>query len=136
MEKGYVYWSGDISPDYTPIEAGLGFRVHLKSGGDFIGRQALVRQKKEGPERRLCTFVCDEKLPLFGGETILKNGQTVSLVTSQGYGHSVGKMIMMGYLPAAYWDETDFEVELFGDHVNIRRVDGPLYDADNLRLKH
>jgi len=84
----------------------------------------------------LCTFVCDEKLSLFGGETILKNGQTVSLVTSQGYGHSVGKMIMMGYLPATQWDETDFEVELFGDHFNIRRVDGPLYDADNLRLKN
>ncbi len=70
MEKGYLYWSGDITPDYTPIEAGLGFRVHLKSGGDFIGRDALARQKETGPARRLCTFTCDTRLPLHGGETV------------------------------------------------------------------
>ena len=89
MEKGYVYWSGDISPDYTPIEAGLGFRVHLKSKGDFLGRQVLEDQKANGPSRRLCTFVTDENLPLTGGEAILRGDQVVSLATSVGYGWSV-----------------------------------------------
>ncbi len=135
MEKGYLYWSGDISPDYTPIEAGLGFRVHLKTGGDFIGKAVLAQQKQGGLTRKLCTFVSPQKLPLFGGETILKDGKTVSLVTSLAYGHSVGKMIMMGYLPRVCWDETEFEVELFGDHFSITRVEGPLYDAQNARLK-
>jgi len=64
LEKGYLYWSGDISPDYTPIEAGLGFRGHLKSGGDFIGREGLAQQKQDGPKRRLCTFVTEARLPL------------------------------------------------------------------------
>ena len=45
MEKGYLYWSSDITPDYTPLEAGLDFRVHLKSKGDFIGKEALIKQK-------------------------------------------------------------------------------------------
>jgi len=135
MEKGYLYWSADISPDYTPYEAGLGFRVHLKSGGEFIGRDALVRQKQDGISRKLCTFVSEKKLPLYGGETILKDGQTVSLVTSQGYGHSVQKMIMFAYLPADLWEETAFEVEVFGDRHKITRVSGPLYDPQNLRLK-
>ena len=89
MEKGYVYWSGDISPDYTPIEAGLGFRVHLMSKGDFLGRQVLEDQKANGPSRRLCTFVTDENLPLTGGEAILRGDQVVSLATSVGYGWSV-----------------------------------------------
>ncbi|HZF36979.1 MAG TPA: FAD-dependent oxidoreductase, partial [Candidatus Angelobacter sp.] len=40
MEKGYLYWSSDITPDYTPFEAGLGFRVSLRKG-EFIGRDAL-----------------------------------------------------------------------------------------------
>ena len=47
MEKGYLYWSGDISPDYNPYEAGLGFCVALDKG-DFIGRDALARIKAEG----------------------------------------------------------------------------------------
>ncbi|MFK7853658.1 MAG: FAD-dependent oxidoreductase [Granulosicoccus sp.] len=135
MEKGYVYWSGDVSPDYSPYEAGLGFRVHLDSGGDFIGREALAAQFKAGPGRKLCTFTCDEKLPLFGGETILENGQTLSLVTSQGYGYSVKKMIMFGYLPDSHLDKKDFSVEVFGEPHKITRVDGPLYDPRNLRLK-
>jgi len=135
MEKGYLYWSGDISPDYTPIEAGLGARVHLKSGGDFIGRDVLARQKAEGAARRLCTFVTEEKLPLFGGETLLKDGQVVSLVTSQGYGHSVGRAIMYGYLERALWGEAAFEVEVFGQRHAVTRVDGPLYDPTNDRLK-
>ena len=44
MEKGYLYWSGDISPDYSPLEAGLGFRVHFDLKGEFLGRQALESQ--------------------------------------------------------------------------------------------
>ena len=68
MEKGYVYWSGDITPDYTPIEAGLSFRVHLKSKGNFIGRDVLASQKSGDLERKLCTFVSAENLPLTGGE--------------------------------------------------------------------
>ena len=135
MEKGYLYWSGDISPDYTPVEAGLATRVHLKSGGDFIGREVLVRQKAGGAARRVCTFVTEDKLPLFGGETLLKDGKVVSLVTSQGYGHSVGRMIMYGYLPRDLWAETGFEVEVFGQRHPVTRVEGPLYDPGNERLK-
>ncbi|MBN9673890.1 GcvT family protein [Roseibium aggregatum] len=135
LEKGYLYWSGDISPDYTPIEAGLGFRVHLKSGGDFIGRGVLEMQKTEGPSRKLCTFVTEAKLPLYGGETILHEGETVSLATSAGFGHTVGKTIIFGYLPSALWGQEVFEVEVFGDRHAIQRVDGPLYDPENEKLK-
>src|SRR3546814_12977653 len=67
LEKGYVYWSADVTPDYTPYEAGLGFRVRLKSKGDFIGRAALEKQKAEGARRRLCTFTAEEAMPVFGG---------------------------------------------------------------------
>ncbi|WP_306115705.1 MULTISPECIES: FAD-dependent oxidoreductase [unclassified Roseovarius] len=135
LEKGYLYWSGDISPDYTPIEAGLGFRVHLKSGGNFIGREALSEQKANGPDRRISTFVTDTKLPLYGGETIIHDGQTVSLATSAGFGHSVGQTILYGYLDKALWARTDFEVEVFGTRHPVRRIDGPVYDPDNTRLK-
>ncbi|GAA6150206.1 FAD-dependent oxidoreductase [Pseudooceanicola nitratireducens] len=135
LEKNYVYWSGDLTPDYTPIEAGLGFRVHLKAKGDFIGREVLEKQKAEGPKEMLCTFVTEADLPMSGGEPILFNGKTVSLATSAGRGYTVGKTILLGYLPKELVAETDFECVVFGDTHAIKRVDGPVYDAENNRLK-
>ena len=135
MEKGYLYWSADITPDYTPIEAGLGFRVHLKSKGDFIGRAVLERQKAQGVTRRLFTFSSPDRLPLYGGETILHGGQVVSLATSAAYGATTGRTILYGYLEEAFWGQREFELEAFGDIYPIRREDAPLYDPDNARLK-
>lgn len=135
LEKGYLYWSSDISPDDTPVEAGLGARVHLKSKGDFCGRAVLEAQKTAGPDRRLCTFVTDRKLPLYGGETILRGDRVVSLASSAGFGHTVGKTIIFGYLSATDAAATDFEVEVFGDRYKVSRVEGPLYDPNSERLK-
>ena len=135
MEKGYLYWSSDISPDCNPYEAGLGGRVHLKSKGDFIGRDALEEVRRSGTSRRLCTFISDESLPLHGGETILVDGDVASLVSSAGYGHTIGRTIMMGYLPVETDTDARFSVEAFGDRFVIERVQGPLYDRQNARLK-
>lgn len=135
LEKGYVYWSSDVTPDYSPIEAGLGFRVHLKAKADFIGRSVLEKQREEGPERVLCTFVSDEDFPAAGGETILHNGAVVSLATSAGRGFTVEKNIFFGYLPATLAGETAFECESMGEIYPITRVDGPVYDPQNERLK-
>lgn len=135
LEKGYVYWSADVTPDYTPYEAGLGFRVHLKSKGDFIGRAALERQKAAGVERRLCTFTAEGELPVFGGETIVKDGRVVGLVSSGGFGTTVGKTVLYGYLPSELAGERDFEIEALGEHYPARCVEGPLYDPGNARLK-
>ena len=135
MEKGYVYWSGDISPDYTPYEAGLGFRVHLKSKGDFIGRAALEAQRAQGVARRLCTFTTEANLPLTGGETIRAGEDVVSLVTSAAWGPTVGRTILRGYLAREHWDREAFTLEVFGERHAIRQVEGPLYDPRNERLK-
>ncbi|TDT77392.1 dimethylglycine oxidase [Litoreibacter halocynthiae] len=135
LEKGYLYWSADITPDYTPIEAGLGFRVHLKTKSDFIGRAVLEHQKANGTDKHLCTFVCDSQLPTTGGETIVKDGRTVSVATSAGFGYSVGKTIIFGYLPSDLSEERDFELEVFGERHKITRVFGPQYDPQNTRLK-
>lgn len=139
MEKGYLYWSADITPDYTPIEAGLGFRVHLKSGGDFTGRHVLQAQKTAGAntgvERQLCCFTSKDDLPLYGGETIFYGEQVVSLVTSGAYGHTLGQTILFGYLPTKLTEQTNFTLEAFGTPYAIQRVNAPLYDPSNDRLK-
>jgi glycine cleavage system aminomethyltransferase T/glycine/D-amino acid oxidase-like deaminating enzyme len=135
MEKGYLYWSADITPDYTPLEAGLGFRVHLNTVSDFIGRDVLQTQKQTGPTRQLCCFTSPDHLPLYGGETILHEGKVVSLVTSAAFGHTVGKTILYGYLSTGLAGRTAFALEAFGTSYPITRVTAPLYDPANSRLK-
>ncbi len=134
IEKGYVYWSAEVTPDDTPFEAGLGFRVKLAKP-DFIGRDALLRQKQDGVRRRLATFVLERPLPVMGGETILLDDRPVGVTTSGNFGHTLGRSIAMGYLPAELFDRRDFTIECFRDTSPAERCDGPLYDPENLRLK-
>jgi len=134
MEKGYLYWSSDITPDYTPFEAGLGFRVSLKKG-DFIGRDALVKAKAAGPQQRLCTFTLESFAGAVGGECILRNGKVLGVTTSGNFGHTVGKPIAYGYIPIEETAHRDFTIEVFGEPIAAIRHDGALYDSKNERLK-
>ncbi len=135
MEKGYLYWSADIGPDYSPYEAGLGGRVHLKSKDDFIGRAALEVQKREEVSRRLCRFTSEQPLPLYGGEPILFEGEAVSLVCSAAYGHTLRSTIINAYLPNELLAQREFELEAFGERSKILRSEDTIFDPENQRLK-
>jgi len=134
LEKGYLYWSTDITPDTSPIEAGLAGRVHLQSKGDFIGRAVLKQQKTHGASRHLTCFTADGNLPVHGGETILAGGRVVSLASSAGFGYTIGKTIVYGYLEATETD-TGFELEVFGERYLLQRVQAPLHDPEMKCLK-
>lgn len=134
MEKGYLYWSGDISPDYNPYEAGLGFCVALEKG-DFIGRDALRKIKAAGVERKLCSFTIDGFAPLHGGEAILLDGKIVSSTTSTGFGHTLGKTIAFGYLSSEIVGHDEFIIEAFGKGYRATRGPRCLYDARMERLR-
>ncbi len=134
MEKGYLYWSGDISPDYNPYEAGLGFCVALDKS-DFIGREALAEIKAASLTRKLCSFTIDGFAPLHGGETILHGGRVVGSTTSVGYGHTLSKTIAFGYLPMEIAGQKDFVIEAFGKAHKAQRGPRCLYDAKMERLK-
>ncbi|MCI0539703.1 MAG: FAD-dependent oxidoreductase, partial [Verrucomicrobiales bacterium] len=97
LEKGYRAWGNELSPDDTPLEAGLGFAICWEKS--FIGRETLLRQRQLGLSRRLSTFLLDEPEPvLWGGEPILMNGEAVGYTTSGSYGHTLGAAIGMGYV--------------------------------------
>ena len=134
MEKGYLYWSTDITPDYNPIEAGLGFRVHLKSKGDFIGRKVLERLKSEGPDKKMCTFTLEKPANVFGGEAILRGGKVIGVTTSGNFGHTIGKPIVFGYLPIEHAAETEFEIEAFCERFPAVRHEGSLYDPERTKI--
>ena len=133
MEKGYVYWSADVTPDYNPYEAGLGFAVALNKG-EFQGRAALARIKAEGVRRRLCTFVLDTPLPVYGGETILRDGAVLGNTSSGNYGFTVGKSIVYGYVPIEHASASAFEIEAFGERTAATRIDRCAYDPERKRI--
>jgi len=98
MEKGYRHWSGDITPDDTPYEAGLGFAVSLKKD-DFIGKAALLKQKEEGIKRKLVIFTIDDPEPLiYHDEPVYCNGKIVGENTHGSYSHVSGRAIGMFYV--------------------------------------
>ncbi len=134
LEKGFIVWAGDVSPDYTPIEAGLDRLIAWKKG-DFIGRDALEKMKAAGPSRRLCTFTLDARVPVHGGECILRGGKVLGVTSTGDYGHTVGKPSVYGYVPAAEAVHDDYEVEVYGERIAARRADGPLYDPEGLRMR-
>ena len=60
LEKGYRAWGHDVTPDDTPLEAGLEFAVRLDKPSGFIGRDALVAQKDRGIDKRLVIFTLED----------------------------------------------------------------------------
>lgn len=138
LEKGYRYWSLDISPDYTPFEAGLGFAVKLNKG-EFLGREALVRQKAVGIQRKLCCLTLADPATLaIGNEPVRRRGQdeVVSWVTSGGYGYSVRKNIAYAYLPVDLAAPgSAFDIEILGERIPAGVVPEPLWDPKNERVK-
>ena len=97
LEKGYRAWGADLSPDDTPLEAGLAFAIDWNKS--FTGREALAGQKATGVKRRLALFLLEDPGPmLWGAELIYRNGNPVGYTTSGSYGHTVGAAIAMGYI--------------------------------------
>jgi len=101
IEAGRRAWGPELSPDETPLEAGLTYAVKLDKPVPFIGRDALVRQQSEGLRKRLVLFTFDDPAAFpWGGEPILMEGRNVGELTSAGYSRKLGRAIAMGYARA------------------------------------
>lgn len=94
-----------------------------------------MQAKATGPKQRLCTFSLDRFAGAVGGECILRDGQVLGVTTSANFGHSVGKTIAYGYVPAEELQHRNFTIEVFGEPIPATRHDGALYDPKNERLK-
>jgi 4-methylaminobutanoate oxidase (formaldehyde-forming) len=136
LEKGYRYWSVDITPEYTPYESGQGFCVKLDKGA-FQGREALVAQKAEGVRRRLCCLVVAEPQAVaLGNEPVWAGERVVGRVTSGGYGYTVGESLAYAYLPVALARVgTALAVEIDGARVAAVVAREPRYDPAGRRIK-
>ena len=136
VEKGYRYWSGDIGPDYTPFEAGLGFAVKLNKG-DFIGRDALMKQKENGITKKLCCLTLDDSSAIaIGNEPVRHNERVVGWITSASYGYSVQASIAYTYLPIELARiGTRLDVEMLGERIGAVVAQDPQWDPKGERIK-
>jgi 4-methylaminobutanoate oxidase (formaldehyde-forming) len=100
LEKGYRYYTADVTPLENPYEGGQGFCVSLDKP-DFIGKQALVQAKQAGLSRKLCTLVLDDDAftQIYGGEAVYHGGKVITRVRSGGFGYTLKKNILYAYLP-------------------------------------
>ena len=138
LEKGYRYWSGEITPDYTPLEAGLKFATDFDKP-EFIGREALMQQLETGLKQRLaCLSLVDTRVVALGKEPIRPIGsdEIIGWVASGGYCYSVQKSVVYAYLPIDYTSPgTRMEVEFFGETIDAEVVQTPLFDPLGERIK-
>ena len=141
LEKGYRAWGSDIGPDHTPLEAGLGWAVKLRTDRPFQGRAAVEAQKANGVRKMLAAFTVDPSVILLGRETIFRDGQRVGWLTSAGFGYTIDRSIGYGYVRNPHGVTADwvrsgsYELEVATDRVPAEVSLQPLYDPTNSRVK-
>lgn len=142
LEKGYRAWSRELTPDITPLEAGLGFAVAWEKPA-FLGREALLAAKAQGPVRRRIAQVTleDGSRMLWGGEAVLRDGQPVGELRSGFYGHTLGRAVGLAligndagvdptFLATGRW-----EIDAAGERLAARVHAAPAYDPKSERPK-
>jgi 4-methylaminobutanoate oxidase (formaldehyde-forming) len=129
LEKGYRVWAADITPDETPLEAGLDFCV--RSDRSFVGADGLVE-----PERRLrCLVLEDPRSVALGNEPVRVGPNVRGRVTTGGYGYTVERSIAYAYLPAEIAVGSEVHVDIFGRWVAGEVSAEPLLDPRGERMR-
>jgi 4-methylaminobutanoate oxidase (formaldehyde-forming) len=143
IEKAFRHWGHDITDEDTPLEAGLGFAVRLDKNADFIGRDALLRQKEAGKlTKRLVQFALDDPEPLlYHNEPVTRDGEAVGYLTSGNYGHHLGRAIGLGYVnhpdgvTADWVTAGTYEIEVACERFAAQASLRPMYDPKAERVK-
>ncbi|MEO1109905.1 MAG: FAD-dependent oxidoreductase [Pseudomonadota bacterium] len=144
LEKGFRAWSRELTPDITPLQAGLNFAVDYDKPGGFIGKAALLAAK-EDPDHlktRIVQLVLDDGAPqLWGGEAVLYDGVEIGEVRSAAYGHTLGAAVALCQLDAPQRVTADyvrggtFEIDLAGTRLSATAHLRSPYDAKSERPK-
>ena len=139
IEKAFRHFGHDITDEDHVLEAGLGFAVKSDKG-EFIGRDAVLRKKEAGLDRRLVQLQLTDPEPmLFHNEALLRDGETVGIVTSANYGHALGGAIGLAYVPCPGESAQDvlasrYDIEIAGTRVAAKVSLRPLYDPKGERV--
>lgn len=127
LEARMMLYGNDIDESTTVLEAGLTWIVKFDKG-EFIGREALLRQKQQGLHRRLVGFEVLDRVPARDGYPVLIGDEEVSRVTSGSYAPFLKKNIGLTYLPIEYTSVgTPFKIRVRQRTVDAQVVPTPFY---------
>ncbi|MDI1345481.1 MAG: FAD-dependent oxidoreductase [Pseudolabrys sp.] len=142
IEKAYRHWGHDITPDDTPIEAGLGFCIAWDKAGGFVGREALLGRRGKQIKSRLVQFVLeDSQALLYHDEPIWRDGKRVGRITSGMFGHTLGGAVGLGYVDLGHPASAEefvagrYEIEVAGRMIGAKASLKPLYDPQSARIR-
>jgi glycine cleavage system T protein (aminomethyltransferase) len=128
LEAGYCLYGHELTEEITPLEAGLGWTVKLEKGVDFIGRESLLAEKRDGLRRKLIGIELTERGVPRAGYPLLRDGAPVGELTSGTMAPTLGKPIGLGYVPPDVAGmETALAVEIRGKPVAAAIVPLPFY---------
>ena len=133
LEKCYRLWGADMSADWTPLMAGLERFVAFDKG-DFIGREALLREQETGSPWSLSCLVIDaDDADAHGHEPVYAGGdRPIAYTASGGFGHTLHASIALAYLPTAHAAPgTELTVDILGTRRTATVAEQPLYDPES-----
>jgi glycine cleavage system aminomethyltransferase T len=152
LEKCYRAYGAELEGEYNVVEAGMAWGKVKDQ--DFVGKEAHVRHREEAPAASMCTLTVEDhtsksgvKRYMLGGEPILtRAGEAIvdakgrrSYVTSAGAGPSIGRHILMGYLPPEHAKPgEELLVEYMGEQypATVAVADStPVFDPENSRVR-
>ncbi|WP_224336505.1 GcvT family protein [Haloprofundus halobius] len=134
MEKGFRLWGTDLTPEYDPYEAGLGFAVDLDT--DFVGKEALLDVRADGVDRKIACMTLDDSGVVVGtGAPVDDGDEVIGYVARADYGYSVDAGIAYGYLPTEYVEPgQSVAIRYEGDRYRATVRDEPLFDPEREKL--
>ena len=137
LEKSYRLFGTDLNAENSVLEAGLERFVRFGKNADFTGRAALLKQKEQGVTNVHCTIEVDaEDADPFGNEPVYIDGEVAGRGTAGGYGHHVGKSLLLGYVRSDVAEiGRDCEVRVLDQRRAARIVAESPYDPENAALR-
>ncbi len=128
LEAGMCLYGNELDLETTPLEAGIGFAVHLDKEQGFVGREALKKEKDEGLRKKLIGFEVEGRGIARHDYPVKAGGETVGKVTSGTRSPTLGKAIGLALVSPRVEDQ--FEGEVRGKAVGARAVPLPFYKRD------
>ncbi len=136
LEKSYGIWSTEFAQSYTPAMSGLD-RFIAFDKGEFIGRDAALKARDNGPDQMLVTLAIDAlDSDATGFEPVWQGEKRVGFVTSGSYGHHVGQSLAMAYVEKTVaLERGDLMVSVIGEPRPARILPEPAHDPKGARLR-
>jgi dimethylglycine dehydrogenase len=136
LEKSYGIWSTEFTQSYSPEMSNLRRHVAFDKG-DFIGRDAAMRDRERGVDRVLVTLRIDATdADASGFEPVKCDGKLVGFVTSGAYGHHVGQSLALAYVDRKLAStQAELTVDVIGENRTAVILTEPAYDPKGTRLR-